>query len=161
MILNAYELINGCDSLNKEGRRNMRNTHKCDYNCGGYALENYAWYLPYTEELRECRSIYTEAKSSNDLAERMVDFMLEEYKGRLRKINSPSEIRADEYAIAFRASKSYSDFHYAKLGKNGVWYHKMGGSERIRIMTKRELFSSSWCSGRYDSEIHFLAMKRK
>lgn len=160
MITNKYSIINGEDTLNLQRRRNYRNTEKYEYNCGGYALENYAWYLPYSEDQRWDMSIYESSEDSDDLAIKMVSHMLKDYKGRMRKINDVKELRQGEYAIAFRASKWHGDFHYAKLGKNGVWYHKMGGSERIRVMSKEEVFGSSWCCGLYDSKVHLLALKR-
>lgn len=119
MITNKYSIINGEDTLNLQRRRNYRNTEKYEYNCGGYALENYAWYLPYSEDQRWDMSIYESSEDSDDLAIKMVSHMLKDYKGRMRKINDVKELRQGEYAIAFRASKWHGDFHYAKLGKTG------------------------------------------
>ena len=35
------------DYLNRERKRNRDNTNLCSYNCGGFALGTYSWYLPY------------------------------------------------------------------------------------------------------------------
>lgn len=34
------------DGFNLKQKRNIRNTYKDNYNCGGYALETFSWYLP-------------------------------------------------------------------------------------------------------------------
>ena len=37
------------DWLNRSGLRNADNTDIDLYNCGGYALGTYSWYMPYPE----------------------------------------------------------------------------------------------------------------
>ena len=41
-LLKDYE-----DFFNERQTRNEENTEKKDYNCGGYALRTFSWYLPY------------------------------------------------------------------------------------------------------------------
>ena len=40
-------LKNSEDYFNEKQTRNEENTEKKDYNCGGYALKTFSWYLPY------------------------------------------------------------------------------------------------------------------
>ena len=84
--------------------------------------------------------------------------MLEDFKDRLRKINSVKDLEADEYAIAFRVGER--DFHYLKRGGNGVWYHKMGNCN-IDKFPKEEVFADEWCCGMYTSTVVLFAMKKK
>ena len=37
------------DYLNRQKTRNINNTCTSDYNCGGYALRTFSWYLPYDD----------------------------------------------------------------------------------------------------------------
>ena len=156
MILN--ERMCKDDLLNKEGTRNVKNMNKSEYNCGGYALETFNWYCPYTKEMRGL--LFDSWESDYDYDETIkicVDYMLEEFKGELRVIEDVSELQEGEYAIAFRISEG--DFHYAKRTKNGRWFHKMGGKHRIDTMRKTEVFGSNWC-WRYDSKVTLFAKKR-
>ena len=38
--------IKSSDPLNRKKKRNRRNVQMRNYNCGGYALETYNWFLP-------------------------------------------------------------------------------------------------------------------
>lgn len=153
---------NMTDELNLERVRNLRNTIKNRYNCGGYALENFAWYCPYSAKQDSNRKTpFHMANDSDELATMCVDNMIKEYNGKLRVINNVTELKPNEYAIAFKATLERNDFHFAKLGRNGVWYHKRGSYSRIEIMSKEELYGETWCCGKYDSKLTLLAMKRK
>ena len=153
---------NMTDELNLERVRSIKNTKRQAYNCGGYALENFTWYCPYTMEQDENDEtpFYT-SRNSNELVDKCVDHMVEEYNGNLRVIKNVKELKPNEYAIAFRASLENDDFHFAKLGRNGIWYHKRGSNQAIETMPKKELFGKSWCHGKYDSKLVLMAMKRK
>ena len=74
-----------------------------------------------------------------------VNAMLREFPD-LRVIENLKELKADEYAIAFRIGQEVDDFHYCKRSKNGHWTHKMGGQPIERI-TKAQVFSPRWCDG--------------
>ena len=39
----------GFDPKNSNHLRNINNTDKFDYNCGGYALGTFSWYTPFDE----------------------------------------------------------------------------------------------------------------
>ena len=135
------------DDYNVLKKRNIRNTEKIDYNCGGYALESFSWYLPRHNNVSTSRSTTIED---------CVEAMLKDFPN-LRIITSVDDLRGNEYAVAFRLSAN--DFHYVKRASNGHWYHKMGSSNYISTMKKEVVFSESWGHG-YEGEIALLAIAR-
>lgn len=118
------------DNYNVLKKRNIRNTDKFDYNCGGYALESFSWYLPRHDDIPTHRA-------DGITLESCIEAMLEDFPN-LRVIQSLNELKDNEYAIAFRMSDY--DFHYVKRASNGHWYHKMGSSHYIRTMTQKVVF---------------------
>ena len=58
----------------------------------------------------------------------------------------------------------YDDFHFARLGSDGIWTHKPGHST-IREMSEAELFSDAWSKESrncpYISEIVFFTIKER
>ena len=138
------------DPLNDSNRRNIRNSNKLSYNCGGYALGTFSWYCPYPPEY--------EGQSVSDIPlQVLIDTMLNDFKGRLRLIKDCKECKRGERVIAFRTS-TWDDFHYMLRGRNGLWYHKMGNQEEIRRVSKKIVFSSNWFNYYY-GEIVLFAMK--
>lgn len=135
------------DEYNSLRKRNVRNTDKRTYNCGGYALESFSWYLPRHD------GIPTEPDTT---IESCVKAMMEDFPN-LRVITSIDDLRENEYAVAFRLSDY--DFHYVKRAANGHWYHKMGSSNYISTMKEEVVFSESWGYG-YEGEIVLLAITR-
>lgn len=138
------------DEYNRLGKRNIKNTTKCTYNCGGYALESFNWYLPRLNGDDVCRVYGT-------TVEDCVRAMEEDFPN-LRRIQEISELKENEYAVAFRLSDY--DFHYIKRARNGHWYHKMGSAHYINTMKEEVVFSESWGRG-YDGEIALLAITRQ
>ena len=138
------------DEYNRLGKRNIKNTTKCTYNCGGYALESFSWYLPRLNGDDVCRADGT-------TIEDCVKAMEEDFPN-LRRIQEISELKENEYAVAFRLSDY--DFHYIKRARNGHWYHKMGCLHYINTMKEEVVFSESWGRG-YDGEIALLAITRQ
>ena len=148
------------DPLNRDNSRNIKNTERYLYNCGGYALGIFSWYCPHDEDdvdeygyFDYTFEDYYEAyeKTMYCVAKMVLDF-----EGRLRLVQSLSKVHSDEVAIAFRLS-SDGDFHYIKKTKGG-WYHKRGSSYCIERMTEADVFETKWC-GRYDGPTVLLAMK--
>jgi hypothetical protein len=144
------------DEGNSDGARKNRNTDAMYFNCGGFALGTYTWYLPITQWAYD-----------NELFDRWenlrycIGVMLAEFKGRLRKIEELSELRENEYAIAFRLS-SDGDFHYRKRVKDNLWAEKNGYDVGIRLHEGDDevLNDCEMWNGRYDGEIVLFAMKR-
>lgn len=149
----TFELFNECPPL---GERTFENTPKQAYNCGGYALQNYGWYCPYSSEDREkLENVFFWEELGETEEELFVQYMLNTIPS-LRSITDISELSENEYAIAFRIS--CDDFHFVKRAKNGCWYEKMGRSIYINRMTKEEVFSDCW-HDRYDGELYLFAKK--
>lgn len=137
------------DAYNSLRKRNIKNTVKRTYNCGGYALGSFSWYLPQLNGDNVCRDGGT---TVDDCVEAMmIDFP------NLRRIQTLDELKENEYAVAFRLSDY--DFHYVKRASNGHWFHKRGGSYYIDTMKEEVVFSESWGNG-YDGEIALLAIAR-
>jgi hypothetical protein len=137
------------DEYNSLRKRNVRNTEKRVYNCGGYALESFSWYIPELNGHRVCRA---DGTTVDDCVQAMmIDFP------NLRRIQTLDELKENEYAVAFRLSDY--DFHYIKRARNGHWFHKRGRSNYIDTMKEEIVFSESWCNG-YDGEIALLAIAR-
>lgn len=155
MIANWY----GKDKLNLRGQRTVNNTNRLDFNCGGYALETYNWYLPVAKQEQGekmfgwCRSMALE-----EVLDKTVKHMLKEFKGKLRVIKDVAELQEGEYAIAYCVGEE--DFHYIKRHDSGHWLHKTGRNPRIKRMTKKDVFSGMWCDGMYHSEVVLFAKKR-
>lgn len=155
------------DPYNHSNSRNIKNTSKAVYNCGGYALNLFAWYCPWGLDVREDETPLARAFWNDEFFDddemfaptmRCVQNMLAEIPTLrlLTGINDP--IQKDEYKIAFRISYD-GDFHFMKRADNGIWYHKCGGSEYIHTATTQEVLDV-WC-GRYDGPLVFFANTKK
>ena len=130
--MNYYKINH--DPLNKRGSRNIRNTDKADYNCGGYALGTFSWYLP-----SRTREEYTDIMGHADIGDMdtaltlAAEAIVSELPGWsivpfalvMERKYSPK----DYEVVAMRFC--YYDFHFWKLGRNWNWYDKMGCREQI------------------------------
>lgn len=143
------------DPFNLDNKRNVHNTNKRSYNCAGYALNTFSWYYPRHNRSSSRSFEFNNNKECVQKTKKSVEIMLADFPD-LRVITSVSELMPDEYAIAFRHS-SDGDFHYAKLGRNGIWYDKKGNTNWIDILYK-EQFQSKW-NFRYDGVIVLFAKK--
>lgn len=159
MFYNYQELLNNSDLFNFQRKRNIKNTCKALYNCAGYALGTFSWYCPNEED--EWYWGFMEDLSDAEMFAKTfetVNFMLKDFKGRLRLIKSVDEIQENEYAIAYRVS-SDGDFHFMKKMANG-WHHKQGGSKNILVESEDYVLNGIWCD-RYDGPIALMAMRRE
>ena len=148
------------DELNSNRNRNIHNTSKLDYNCGGYAFGTFNWYLPFRDEAHEIPLVFRTQAQAEKYTQHCVDEMLYEFRERrLRTIVGLGCLEADEYAIAFRISYD-GDFHYVRRHTNGNWFHKCGADTQIRQMSKEEVFSENWCNGRYNGPLVLFAIQR-
>ena len=158
--MNYYKINH--DPLNKRGSRNIRNTDKADYNCGGYALGTFSWYLP-----SRTRKEYTDIMGHADIGDMdtaltlAAEAIVSELPGWsvvpfalvMERKYSPK----DYEVVALRFC--YYDFHFWKLGRNWNWYDKMGGCRQI----DRHAFNDvryKW-NGRYDSPVVCFIRARK
>ena len=113
------------------------------YNCMGYAIGTYEWEL--LEEFRwtpvDHQTGQLDMEHMNDTLWDCVDEILKRFS-QMRLIKSPRDMKANEHAVAFRISET--DFHWARLGSDGIWTHKPGNST-IREMSEEE-FCGEWCA---------------
>ena len=165
------------DEYNVNKKRNNRNTHREDYNCGGYSLGTFSWLLPCDDE-DECDELYTLNIDWDDIdsedvdleglqrffnrsAERGAEWMLDNVPN-LRRVDSPdAELDKDEWLVGFKVGLGPSgggDFHYIKRTPSGRWYHKPGAG-KVRRMGQKEALSHSWSNGAYTSSTIWLAKK--
>lgn len=159
MFCNYQKLLNNSDLFNVQRKRNIKNTCKALYNCAGYALETFSWYCPNGKNDRYW--CFLDDLSDTEMFAKTfetVNFMLKDFKGRLRLIGSVDEVRENEYAIAYRVS-SDGDFHFMKKMANG-WHHKRGNTDRIYIESEDYVLKKIWCD-RYDGPIVLMAMRRE
>lgn len=130
-----------------------------EYNCMGYALGSYEW---------ECLDNFRWTSLDHDTGELDMEIMgdilhdcvyeILQRCSYIRLINSPKDIVKGERVVAFRLSET--DFHWARLGSDGIWTHKPG-SHTIRVMSETE-FYGEWCPNRADpyiSEIVYFAVE--
>lgn len=155
----GFEADEEDDGMNILGKRNIDNTDKRDYNCGGYAMNVFSWYMPFTANTYDlyCGKTITSAEELNAYLWECVQCLLIDFAYRnIRIVNPTDKLAKNEYLVAFRVS-SDGDFHFVKRCANGVWRHKRGNTKPIHTMTKQELYSKAWCD-RYDSETIFFAL---
>lgn len=143
-------MIYGCyehdDGLNLERRRNLNNTPRGNFNCGGYALGTFSWYMPATNE--DFDFCFDPTEDVVERTECCVRHILEDFTGSIRRISGVDECADDEYVIAFRLEGNpatwQDDFHFMRRDSSGVWRQKLGGRPRIETVRKEIVFSSAW-----------------
>ena len=158
--MNYYKVDH--DPLNMLCSRNIRNTDKADYNCGGYALGTFSWYLP-----SRTREEYTDIMGYADIGDMdtaltlAAEAIVSELPGwsivPLALVMERKYSPKDYEIVAMRFC--YYDFHFWKLGRNWNWYDKMG----ICGWINRHAFNDvryKW-NGRYDSPVVCFIRARK
>lgn len=158
-------------------RRNSnryKRKNKKSYNCGGYALGTYDWFIPY-----QCRSLdnnlrkdieefFCESMSNayafctndyNIMAERCIKEMICYFNGRLREIKKVSDAKENERVIAFRFGAG--DFHFMIKGRKGhQWHSKMGVSISIDTFSEEYVMSDPDWGDVYLSDTYLMAMSK-
>ena len=158
--MNYYKVNH--DPLNMLGSRNISNTDKADYNCGGYALGTFSWYLP-----SRTREEYTDIMGHADIGDMdtalalAAEAIVAELPGwsvvPLALVMERKYSPKDYEVVALRFC--FYDFHFWKLGRNWNWYDKMGSAGWI----SRHAFNAVrnvW-NGRYDSPVVCFIRARK
>ena len=141
------------------------NIDRWDYNCGGYALETYDWYLPYDrdEGYFYINELLDEAGELVTLAQLKYRILADFPELKLVSQQEVQDKLIDYHTyqiIAFRIELGGNcDFHFMKLGKNGSWYEKRGASYKIHRHSFNDVFDDCW-NGRYNSEIIFFIRER-
>ena len=169
--------INNYKELLRETSNSILMLDRYDYNCGGFALGTFEWYVPSSyeedydnetieqvevEDIRQdyykCRLDYYDA--CNEIANYFIKNMCNDLTG-IREIENENELKGNEYLVAFKAS--INDFHYARKLSNGRWFHKMG-CEEIREIDEWQVYSDKWWSNmhcQYDGRLRLLAVQYK
>ena len=167
------------DPFNRNGKRNRSNTDTDAYNCGGFALGTYSWYLPY--RLDEQMDIYDRwadiqmwldaAEDADNTADNIiaraaihtcvvsllnlfVKRILEDFPS-VRRVQTFEEIKSNERIILFRTGAD--DFHFIVSFDHKHWWHKYGWN-CIEELCEDEVLDTEWANGRYFSPIVILAM---
>ena len=167
------------DPFNRNGKRNRSNTDTDAYNCGGFALSTYSWYVPYRSD--EQMQIYERwagiqmwldvAEDADNITDSLmakaavhtcvvsllnlfVKRILEDFPS-VRRVQTFEEIKTDERIILFRIGAD--DFHFIVSFDHKHWWHKYGWNY-IEELCEDEVLDTEWANGRYFSPIAILAM---
>lgn len=135
-----------------------------DYNCGGFALETYNWYVPGYKYFYIPKLIIEKGKKGTLLY--YTRLILKDFGNDIRIIHNLKQLKSNEYAVAFRISDS--DFHFYKRIKKDVWYHKPGRTKILKSNWKDEEVMNSKYWPRlqkdnpyvYDSDIILFAINK-
>jgi hypothetical protein len=152
------------DRLNTKRLRELNNTPRSEYNCGGYALDTFSWYHPFSRKDRTLDNVIEAFGEDYDkVLDYTVNYMLKDFKGKLRVIENLNELLSNEEAVAYRIEMCGvgADFHYVRRKRNGSWYGKLGACPTIHRYTEEQVFdceSEAWYYGRYDSEMILFAL---
>ena len=155
------------DYFNLDKKRNSQNTDNWDYNCGGYALGTFSWFLLDSFEHDYDLNYYDMTieeieKRVVRMEDDCVEEIVEVFEGLVRSISALSELRENEYAVLFRISydeEGYiDDFHFVKRHHDGHYSHKPGKSPVAEF--KNDPFDGDWSSRYldYNAPIKILAV---
>ena len=169
------------DPLNEKGLRTRQNTPLSAYNCGGFALKTYDWVTPYTPDIEEHISYYTEEDREEYMLEladecddleigdcvvwRDADELCRKYPF-LEVVHLEDTVLTDR-VIAYRVFVEIidgrvwdTDFHF-KVRENGFWFEKNGDGP-VRLVDLDA--DKPWISFRdglcYTSEIVYFIDRR-
>lgn len=165
------------DPYNHHHRRNRYNTDADNYNCGGFALGTYSWYMPYGKyERGEIQKAWHDIQSIHYDLDRYGEnefFNWDYYFSRIehltrlftnrilddfpncRVIDELEDAAPDETIILFRTGED--DFHFVVSFDHKHWFHKYGWDE-IEELCEYEVFEQDWDNGRYNGRIVKFAM---
>lgn len=162
------------DPLNCNRTRNEGNTYYGDYNCGGWALGTFSWFVPYrapVERYHCLASTEVEEDLRNLLEDQFlwedVEFLLNTFSN-LTMINSLNDVSKDATVIAYRIGvfeDDYEeewdyDFHF-KVRRHGHWTEKCGGGA-VKEVKEQDVFGD-WINSvegfYYSSELILFELK--
>lgn len=132
--MNGYHFPTLNDPFNTLSLRNINNTVKRRYNCGGYALGTFSWYWPgRTEEEHDKIMEYAADEDWDNALELAAGAIIRELPGWMVvpfSLIMERKYSPKEYEVVAMRFCDY-DFHFWKLGRNWNWYDKMGSTEYI------------------------------
>lgn len=160
--MNNYNAPMLSDPFNALGLRNISNTKKYYYNCGGYALGTFSWYWPgRTEKEHEKIMDYAEDENWEPALQLAADAIINELAG--WQLVEIEEIIQRHYSpkkyevVAMRFCSC--DYHFWKLGCNWNWYDKMGNFKHINRHAFNDVMDKRWNHRYYSPIICFLRMR--
>ena len=153
----------------RKNSNRFKRKNKRDYNCGGYALGTYDWFVPYScsyldkyledDVEKFWRESGYDINDYNVMAERCINEMIYYFNGKLREIKKVSDAKADERVIAFRFGAG--DFHFMIKGRKGhQWHSKMGVSNSIDTFSEEYVMSDPDWGKIYFSDTYLMAMSK-
>ena len=153
----------------RKNSNRFKRKNKRDYNCGGYALGTYDWFVPYrcsySDEYLEddVEEFWRESEHNIDdyniMAESCINEMIYYFNGKLREIKKVSDAKADERVIAFRFGAG--DFHFMIKGRKGhQWHSKMGVNNNIDTFSEEYVMSDPDWGNIYLSDTYLLAISK-
>lgn len=160
MMNHPYQKLR--DPYNVMKKRNIHNTNKAEYNCGGYALGTFGWYL--LGHNNKERYIFNEMLSEENwsmvirMAVRTICSELAGWRTVPLAEIMARKFSPVEYDIVLMRF-CYIDFHFWKLGRNWNWYDKCGSSRYIDRHPFIDAVAPTW-NNRYNSPIVGLIKKR-
>ncbi len=99
------------DPFNKENKRNIGNSDKWKYNCGGYALGTFSWYCPYHSQQENDEYFdWDNDKTDEERLKLCVTTMLEDFPNLLVITKEEIHKYRNYEIIAFKVCET--DFHY-------------------------------------------------
>ena len=156
MVLNAF---GDTDLHNRLGNRDEFNTNQFEYNCGGWALKTFNWYLPYgaydadysddsrQDFFRECaEGIDLDSLSGMDIFYEKVlkedtNYMLKDFEDEgLKLVENPEDLSPMKNLIAYRVVvypqyncdgniEFFDADFHYMVREDGVWTSKCGDGE--------------------------------
>jgi hypothetical protein len=125
------------------------------YNCGGFALKTYDWYVPENKEDGYIDTTYLVKRLGlGGALQYYINCLLCDFPN-LKLIEKEEQLKSYETLVLFRLGES--DFHFARKEKDGKYYHKRGWNTEIEEMSKEEVYGYSWCRGKYISKVVMFA----
>lgn len=149
-------LINLQDETNIMKMRTIKNSPIGKYNCAGYALNTFNWFLPF-EDIGYDR--FNDGDIDLPFDEQYLNYMTIYLLQHFPTLHLISQEEIKNYPrheiIAFRIG--CDDFHFIIRKKNYIWYHKMG-NQKIKQTKTNMVLNDLWdfdTNTYYESKIIF------
>ena len=145
--------------MQKVIKRFENSRYKGDFNCGGFALGTYDWYIPQSWHCIFEDDYDDEEQYTQDFDELVTDCtndILEDFSGQIRLIKREEDANKGEIVVFFRLADD--DFHFI-LKSGNKYFQKRGSTPCLEETTKEEVYSNEW-NDRYNSRIVIFARKK-
>ena len=158
-----------CYGYSYPANRTIYNTRRTFFNCGGYALGELGWYLPWSEP--EDRQMFdklmhrgwfhkAETLMADEIQKDFPDLIEIPFDWVQDRAIDYKKFEVIAFRIAYERDADCWDFHFRKLAANGRWYDKIGQQYDLNYYDYDSIFNDRW-NGRYNGKIIFFARPRK